>query len=998
MVEIATSATESEHKYKHLFEITLDGLEVIDAETGRIVLANQAAAQLFGFDSPSEMIGIDPLEYIPSADREWVAGMMAEAMFEKDLHQLVELQVMTRDGGMVWISAMGVRTEYQGRLAGVVSMRDITDRKRAEEALRASEQKYRLLTEMMHDIVWTIDLHLRTIYVSPSVEKVLGFTAEERLAQDARTQMTPESYARVMDLLSRELEREHDHASDPQRTLTVEVEYYHKNGSTVWMENLVSAIRNDEGAMVAIHGVSRDITERKKAERRLQESEERYRSLVENAGAVMFSVGADGVISYLSPAFESIFGRHPSEIIGQPFAAFVHPEDLPEISRRAARVLTGVPDSDPLEWRVVLPWSGELRWVRVYSQPAFKGTSIVGLQGIMVDITGRKQAEESIQESERRYRLLAENSTDVIWTTDMNLKTTYVSPSITRLNGHTVDEAMRETLRDVFTPASASLIKDTLREMLSKSRTARDCSISRVLELEVKSKDGSTIWTETTITVIPSQDGQPNCILGVTRDITHRILAEDSLRESERRYRLLAENATDMIWVTDLNLRPTYISPSVTRLLGYGVEEAMVGTMEATLSPASISKATKAFSQALSTMNQKPDNSTVSDRLELEFKRKDGSTVWLDTTIGFIRDAQAQPIEIMGVLHDVTERRQAEKALRVSEERFRHLIDTTSDWVWETDEQGIYTYVSPRIREILGYQPEEVLGQAPSVIMSSRSAGRMAKIFSSAVTSGMPFTFVEVAFVHKNGHQVTAEISGVPFFDEAGTAVRGYRGIARDITQRKMAEDQVQQSFQNVQRMLEGTIQAITMMVETRDLYTAGHQQRVTQLACAIAQEMGLSNERIQMIHMAGRLHDLGKIFIPIEILSKPGQLNEMELAIIRTHPRASYDILKNIDFPWPVADVVLQHHERVNGSGYPSGLRGEDILLEARILAVSDVVEAMSSHRPYRPALGVEKALKEIVQNKGVLYDTDVVSACLRVFWEKHLVLGEESTEATVH
>jgi HD-GYP domain-containing protein (c-di-GMP phosphodiesterase class II) len=187
-------------------------------------------------------------------------------------------------------------------------------------------------------------------------------------------------------------------------------------------------------------------------------------------------------------------------------------------------------------------------------------------------------------------------------------------------------------------------------------------------------------------------------------------------------------------------------------------------------------------------------------------------------------------------------------------------------------------------------------------------------------------------------------------------------------------------------------------MVETRDRYTAGHQQRVTQLACAIAQELGLSNKQIQMIRMAGRLHDLGKIFIPIEILSKPGQLNEMELAIIKTHPRASYDILKNIDFPWPIADIVLQHHERTNGSGYPAGLRGEDILMEARILAVSDVVEAMSSHRPYRPALGVETALKEIVQNKGILYDPDVVNACLRVFWEKRLVLGEEATAAHTH
>ncbi|OGO08065.1 MAG: hypothetical protein A2Y61_06860 [Chloroflexi bacterium RBG_13_60_13] len=718
---------------------------------------------------------------------------------------------------------------------------------------------------------------------------------------------------------------------------------------------------------------------------------------MENAGAVMFSVAADGSISYLSPAFESIFGRDPSELIGQPFASCVHPEDLPEIAKRAARVLTGVPDTDPMEWRVVLPWSGELRWVRVYSQPALKGTSIVGLQGIMVDVTQRKQADEAICESERRYRLLAENSTDVIWTTDLNLRATYISPSITRLTGLSMEQAIRATLDEAFTPASARIMLDTLKTMANRDGCGQNGPASEVIELEMKSKDGSTIWTETTIALIPAQGGQPDCILGVTRDITHRILAEEALRESEKRYRLLAENATDMIWVTDLNLKPTYISPSVSRLLGYSAEEAMVGTLETAVAPASVGRATKAFAQAMATTKDEPAGPSPSQRLELEFVRKDGSAIWLDTTVGFIRDAEGQPVEIMGVLRDITERREAEKALRVSEERFRHLIDTTSDWVWETDEKSVYTYVSPRIHEILGYLPEEVLGRIPSVIMSSRSAGRMAKVFGSAVTSGMPFTFVEVTFMHKDGHQVTVEISGVPFFDEGGTVVRGYRGIARDITQRKLAEEQVQQSYQNLQRMLEGTIQAITMMVETRDLYTAGHQQRVTQLACAIAQEMGLSNERIQMIHMAGRLHDLGKIFIPIEILSKPGQLNEMELAIIKTHPRASFDILKNIEFPWPVADVVLQHHERVNGSGYPSGLRGEDILLEARILAVSDVVEAMSSHRPYRPALGVEKALKEIVQNKGILYDPDVVSACLRVFWEKHLVLGEESAEASV-
>jgi HD-GYP domain-containing protein (c-di-GMP phosphodiesterase class II) len=172
--------------------------------------------------------------------------------------------------------------------------------------------------------------------------------------------------------------------------------------------------------------------------------------------------------------------------------------------------------------------------------------------------------------------------------------------------------------------------------------------------------------------------------------------------------------------------------------------------------------------------------------------------------------------------------------------------------------------------------------------------------------------------------------------------------------------------------------------VEMRDPYTAGHQQRVASLARAIAKEMGLSEEQTEGIYMAGIIHDLGKISIPSEILSKPGKITKIEFSLIKTHPRIGYDILKNIEFPWPVAQVVLHHHERMDGSGYPQGLSGNDILLDARILGVADVVEAMASHRPYRPGLGIDKALEEIVQKQGILYDTEVVEACLKVFTEK--------------
>ena len=188
---------------------------------------------------------------------------------------------------------------------------------------------------------------------------------------------------------------------------------------------------------------------------------------------------------------------------------------------------------------------------------------------------------------------------------------------------------------------------------------------------------------------------------------------------------------------------------------------------------------------------------------------------------------------------------------------------------------------------------------------------------------------------------------------------------------------------QRLQTTIEGTVQAIALTVESRDPYTAGHQQHVAELARALGKEMGLPEEQIKGIYMAGLIHDLGKISVPAEILNKPSRPTENEFALIRLHPQTGHNILKNISFPWPIAEITLQHHERLNGSGYPRGLSGNGILAEARILAVADVVEAMASHRPYRPALGLPRALDEIRKKKGTLYDDQAVEACLRVFQE---------------
>jgi putative nucleotidyltransferase with HDIG domain len=224
-------------------------------------------------------------------------------------------------------------------------------------------------------------------------------------------------------------------------------------------------------------------------------------------------------------------------------------------------------------------------------------------------------------------------------------------------------------------------------------------------------------------------------------------------------------------------------------------------------------------------------------------------------------------------------------------------------------------------------------------------------------------------------------------------------GIATIRTREKMktVEEKLKESQERLQRTIEVTIQALATTIEMRDPYTAGHQRRVATLASAIAEEMDLTKEKVDNINIAGLIHDIGKIYIPVEILTRPGKLSEYEVDIIKAHPQYGHDIMIETEVPEPVAEIVHQHHERVNGSGYPDGKKGEEILLESKILSVADVVEAMSSHRPYRPALGIDVALDEIKNYRGIYYEPEVADACLRLFEKKGYELSPES-QSTFH
>jgi len=301
-----------------------------------------------------------------------------------------------------------------------------------------------------------------------------------------------------------------------------------------------------------------------------------------------------------------------------------------------------------------------------------------------------------------------------------------------------------------------------------------------------------------------------------------------------------------------------------------------------------------------------------------------------------------------------------------------------------------FAYISPSVTELLGYSISEALSCSVSDIFppSSLSVSRRAlaeeiSFLNTRTPKAARSRILELELLHKNASIIPAEVKFTYLPGNDGKLAE-VLAVARDISERKTAEQEVKRGTDKLLKAMEDTMQALARVVEMRDPYTAGHQKRVTELACAIAANMGLSPDNITGLRLAGLIHDIGKIHVPAEILTTPNALSEAEYAIIRTHPELGYEILKPIDLPWPVAEIVHQHHERIDGSGYPQMLKNENLLLESKILAVADVVEAIASHRPYRPALGIDYALDEISKNSCRLYDSQVVDCYLVLFREQ--------------
>lgn len=447
-----------------------------------------------------------------------------------------------------------------------------------------------------------------------------------------------------------------------------------------------------------------------------------------------------------------------------------------------------------------------------------------------------------------------------------------------------------------------------------------------------------------------------------------RIRAGFALRRSEEKYRTLLDEMDEAYYEIDEKGNYTFFNDALCRMFGYSRQELMGMNYKVYTRPEDIKRHVSIFSSVYLT-------GIPVKRISLVFVRKDGKQVYVEESILPIRDNEGKIIGLRGLVHDITERVEYEEKLKSR----ALLLDSAYDIILAFDEKGDIVYANETAARNYRYTIDQLLSMNIRQLVHPDALPVLEE--QLAATKHKADLSFEITCINGDNTPMELEAKVRPIETE-GQKIN--ISVLRDITERKRMEEQLRNALQQINTTLEGTIEAIATMSELRDPYTAGHQQRVTGLALAIAQEMGLPEEKIQALRVAGLLHDVGKVYVPSEILSKPGKLAELERNLVRAHAEASYNIVKTIKFPWPVCRIILQHHERIDGSGYPKGLKGEEIELEARILAVADVVEAMMSHRPYRPAMGLDKALEEITTNRGILYDEQVVDACVRLFREK--------------
>jgi len=596
-----------------------------------------------------------------------------------------------------------------------------------------------------------------------------------------------------------------------------------------------------------------------------------------------------------------------------------------------------------------------------------------------------KRKQKLAEEELNKLALIIRNSSEIINLCTLDYDMIFINEAGSKMLGISPDEVRKTNILQVVPEHLKEMVKNEMLPALLKEGTWSG-------DMQYLNRKTGLIkdFHTTAFAIQDLKTGKPVYLANVSLDITERKQAEKLLRESSGRLDDIIDFLPDATFVIDIEGKVTHWNMSMERI--------SMMTKEDIIGKGNYEYAVPFYGERrplLVDLALLPDDVFENNHYENVFRDGDNlfAEAYVPMTYGGkgafmwgiasrLRDASGNIIGAIESIRDISERKFTEEELRASEDRYKALFDRSLNLVYIMDFKGRFIDANPAILSLFDYNKEEIISLDVKSLADEDQIPMILESIRETIKTGFQEKPIQARFHRKDGSAVYLEAQASMVVSNGKPVA--IQGVARDITESKMAEMKLKETLESLKKATTTTIQVLVAALEARDPYTAGHQARVAHLACAIAAEMGLSHEKIDGILMAGSIHDIGKISIPAEILIKPTKLTNLEFALIKEHSQVGYEMLKNVKSPWPLAQIVHQHHERMNGTGYPKNLKAEEILMEARIMAVADVIEAMASHRPYRAGLGIEVALDEIRKNKGILYDDDVAEACFRLFTEK--------------
>lgn len=781
-----------------------------------------------------------------------------------------------------------------------------------------------------------------------------------------------------------------------------------------------SSVVNDSqgGYRYSIH-ILEDITERRNAEIKLCNEKHFSDKLIESLPGIFFLLDTEGCLLRWNGRLEEIFGLDHETLKGYDALAFVHPDDKAYLRRQIGETFTkGATTSEAR----MLTQSGS----KYYALTGRRIASPQGeaLIGVGIDMTEHRRIEQEVRRERDFNRKLVDTAQVIILVLDLQGRILSFNRYMEQLSGYTLDEVKGEDWFETFLPAHS---REATKQLFLQAISDMD---SDGQPDSIVTRQGNTLQIEWYSKTLRDSEGKTEGLLAIGMDVTKK-------RETEKRLELfhsLFDQSMDAVHIVDpVTLRFIDVNETACRDLGYTRDEMLrmsVHDIDPTVSDEKIK-------QVNANMNQE-DNV----RFESLNRRKDGTTFPVEISASLITVDKPY---FLSIVRNTSERVASREALNRANRALRTLSEGNLVLIHAPDEETLLRNATNVIVEHGGYSlavvdfvgesgpksldpiawagfngpdywigglswDDSPHGDFPGGHAVKQQTAQICRDIASeyadtpwgkaAVEHGYNANISMPLLQNGNVFGVLSIYSNVPEpFDK--DEVELLEELAEDLAYgilnlRTRASHDRHETL--LRESLKQSVQAIAATVESRDPYTAGHQKRVAELATAIGREMGLDEERIQGIGFAGIIHDLGKVHIPAEILSKPGKLSDIEYQLIQTHPEAGYDIVKDVRFPWPIAQIILQHHERIDGSGYPRGLKDEAILLEAKIIAIADTVDAISSHRPYRSARGIDTALREIQNGKGNAFDPEAVDACVRLFTEKGFEFSTESPLITLN